>query len=76
MARLYTVRRLHDGRQATLLNGRHLRSVRRYQNKLKGRLAALRARKTRGSRRWKRLVRSAQRQLGERQEEGPKRRAM
>jgi putative transposase len=53
----------HDGRQATILNGRHLRCVRRYQNKLKGRLAALRDRKRRGSRRWKRLVRSAQRQL-------------
>jgi putative transposase len=53
----------HEGTQATILNGRHLRSVRRYQNKIKGRLAAWRARKTRGSRRWKRLVRSAKRQL-------------
>jgi putative transposase len=53
----------HDGTQAILLNGRHLRSVRRYQNKLKARLAALRDRKKRRSSRHKRLVASMRRQL-------------
>jgi putative transposase len=53
----------HDGTQATLLNGRHLRSVRRYQNKIKARLAALRDRKKRRSHRHKRLVASMRRQL-------------
>ncbi|WP_414418328.1 transposase [Synechococcus sp. R55.6] len=40
-----------------------MRSQRRYQNKLKGKLSRLMARKKRGSRWWKRLVRSKQRQL-------------
>jgi putative transposase len=53
----------HDGTEATSLNGRYLRSVRRYQNKLKARLAALRDRKTRRSRRHQRIVASIRRQL-------------
>ena len=53
----------HDGTEATILNGRYLRSVRRYQNKIKGRLAALRDRKKRRSRRHKRMVASTRRQL-------------
>ncbi|MFS8884315.1 transposase [Synechococcus sp. R55.3] len=53
----------HDGRATFIANGRLLRSQRRYQNKLKGKLSRLMARKKRGSRRWKRLVRSKQRQL-------------
>jgi putative transposase len=53
----------HDGRATFIANGRLLRSQRRYQNKLKGKLSRLIARKKRGSRRWKRLVRSKQRQL-------------
>jgi putative transposase len=53
----------HDGTEATLLNGRYLRSVRRYQNKIKGRLAALRDRKKRRSHRHKRMVASMRRQL-------------
>ncbi len=52
----------HDGERAIVMNGRHLRSVRRYQNKTKGTLQALVARKRKGSRRWKRLVRSKKRQ--------------
>jgi putative transposase len=53
----------HDGTEATILNGRYLRSVRRYQNKLKARLAALRDRKKRRSHRHKRMVGSMRRQL-------------
>src|ERR671935_1231528 len=53
----------HDGTEATLLNGRYLRCVRRYQNKIKARLAALRDRKKRRSHRHKRMVASMRRQL-------------
>jgi putative transposase len=53
----------HDGAEATILNGRYLRSVRRYQNKIKARLAALRDRKQRRSHRHKRMVGSMRRQL-------------
>ena len=53
----------HDGEQTYLVNGRLLRSKRRYQNKLKGKLARLLARKKRGSRRYKQLTRSKQKQL-------------
>ena len=53
----------HDGRTTTILNGGHVRSKRRYQNKLKGHLSTLIDRKKRGSRRWKRLVRTKKRQL-------------
>ncbi|MFS8783939.1 RNA-guided endonuclease InsQ/TnpB family protein [Synechococcus sp. R6-6] len=53
----------HDGKETFIANGRLLRSQRRYQNKLKGKLSRLMARKKRDSRRRKRLVRSKQRQL-------------
>jgi putative transposase len=53
----------HDGTEALILNGRYLRSVRRYQNKVKGKLARLRDHKKRGSRRHRRMVRSLRRQL-------------
>jgi len=53
----------HEGGQTYIANGRLLRSKRRYQNKLQGKLARLLARKKRGSRRWKRLVRSQRLQL-------------
>jgi len=52
----------HDGEWTIVMNGRYLRSVRRYQNKTKGKLQALLAREKRGSKRWKRLVRSKKRQ--------------
>ncbi len=52
----------HDGERAIVMNGRFLRSVRRYQNKTKGKLQALLDRKRKGSKRWKRLVRSKKRQ--------------
>lgn len=46
-----------------ILNGRLLRSKRRYQNKLKAQIASIQARTKKGSRRWKRLQRSKQKQL-------------
>lgn len=46
-----------------LFNGRELRSLRRQQNRTKARFAKKIARKTRGSRRWKRLVRAKNRKL-------------
>ena len=45
----------HDGQECRIYNGRYLRSVRRYQNKKKGELAARLDVMKRGSRRWKRL---------------------
>jgi len=54
---------VYDGRQANIINGRHLRSLRRYQNKLKAHLSMMIARKQRRSRRWSRLGRSKARQL-------------
>jgi putative transposase len=53
----------HDGEGCFIANGRLLRSKRRYQNKLKAQLARQIDRKKKGSRRWKRLVRSKRRQL-------------
>ncbi len=53
----------HDGEQTYLVNGRLLRSKRRYQNKLKGKLSRLIDRKKKGSRRRKRLIYSKQKQL-------------
>ena len=53
----------HDGERSYLVNGRLLRSKRRYQNKLKAKLARLLARKKRGSRRYKQLTCSKQKQL-------------
>ena len=46
-----------------LFNGRELRSLRRQQNRTKARFSRKIARKKRGSRRWKRLVRAKNRQL-------------
>jgi putative transposase len=53
----------HDGTHTTILNGGHVRALRRYQNKTKGALSALIDRKKRGSRRRKRLIGSKKRQL-------------
>ncbi len=53
----------HDGERCTIANGRLLRSKRRYQNKLKARLSRLIDTKKRGSRRWRRLIRSKRVQL-------------
>lgn len=53
-----------DGKGAVIVNGRELRSKRRYQNKLKGQLAAMIDVKKKGSSRRKRLVASKRRQLG------------
>jgi putative transposase len=53
----------HDGETCFIANGRLLRSKRRYQNKLKAKLARKLAAKKKGSRRWKRAVRSRRSQL-------------
>jgi putative transposase len=52
-----------DGVNTDIFNGRYLRSVRRYQNKVKGKLAKLIDKKKRGSQRRKRLIKSKQKQL-------------
>ena len=53
----------NDGFTTTIVNGRYLRSKRRYQNKLKAHLSALIDVKKRGSRRRMKLARSKLRQL-------------
>ncbi len=53
----------HDGQATFIANGRLLRSKRRYQNMLKGKLSARLDRKKKGSRRKKRLIRSKRKQL-------------
>lgn len=53
----------HDGINTDIFNGRYLRSVRRYQNKLKAKLSGLIDKKQRGSKSRKRLVKSKQKQL-------------
>lgn len=53
----------HDGEDAIILNGRLLRTKRQYQNKLKAKLSSMLDRKKKGSRRWRRLQRSKQKQL-------------
>ncbi|WP_258000015.1 RNA-guided endonuclease InsQ/TnpB family protein [Fischerella thermalis] len=53
----------HDGKETIILNGRLLRSKRRYQNKLKVKLSRLIDVKKRGSKRRKRLILSKQKQL-------------
>lgn len=45
----------HDGLECRIYNGRHLRSVRRYQNKKKAQIASRMDVMKRGSRRWKKL---------------------
>lgn len=53
----------YDGRHARLVNGRYLRAIRRYQFRLETTLNPLLSRKQRGSRRWRRLKASRQRQM-------------
>lgn len=53
----------HDGENCTILNGRKLRSVRQYQNKLKAKLSSLIDTKKHGSKRRRRLVKSKRKQL-------------
>ncbi len=53
----------HDGTSTHILNGRLLRSKRQYQNKLKEHLSKKIARKKKGSKRRKQLIRSKQKQL-------------
>lgn len=54
---------IYDGEQGTIYNGRHLRSVRRYQNKRKGTLSQKQSTLKRGSKRWKKLQHSKAKQL-------------
>ncbi|MBB4060257.1 putative transposase [Salinibacter ruber] len=51
------------GEETWLFNGRHLRSLRRYQNKTKATLQSKIDTKEKGSRRWQRLVISKRKQL-------------
>ena len=53
----------HDGTRTTIVNGAHVRSLRRYQNKAKGALRARIDTKQRGSRCRRKLVRSKRKQL-------------
>ena len=53
----------HDGMHTDIINGRLLRSKRRHQNRLKGKLSKLIDTKKRGSKRRKRLIKSKQKQL-------------
>jgi putative transposase len=53
----------HDGDETFIANGRELRSLLRYQNKLKAKLDANIDRKKRGSARWWKLLRSKRKQL-------------
>jgi putative transposase len=53
----------HDGARTTIVNGAHVRALRRYQNKTKGALAARIDSKQKGSRRRRKLVRSKRKQL-------------
>jgi putative transposase len=54
---------MFDGEQGTIYNGRHLRSIRRYQNRLKGKLAQRLSRLKRASRQWRKLKASKAKQL-------------
>src|SRR5919198_999368 len=54
----------HDGTTTTILNGGYVRSVRRYQNKLKGKRDAYIDRKKKGSARRRRSIQAKQRRLG------------
>jgi putative transposase len=53
----------HDGTRTTILNGGYVRSVRRYQNKLKGKLGARIDRQKEGSQRRRKTIRSKKMQL-------------
>ena len=52
-----------DGQQTIIYNGRYLRSVRRYQNRLKAKLSQKLSALKKGSRRWKKLNNSKKKQL-------------
>nr|WP_049777958.1 RNA-guided endonuclease TnpB family protein [Allomeiothermus silvanus] len=54
---------VYDGERTTIYNGRELRAKRQHQNKLKAHLAAKQSRMRKGSRRWRKLRRSKQKQL-------------
>ncbi|WP_156920606.1 RNA-guided endonuclease InsQ/TnpB family protein [Thermicanus aegyptius] len=54
---------VYNGEQSYIFNGRLLRSKRRYQNKLKAFLQSKIDKKKKGSRRWRRLIRSKAKQL-------------
>lgn len=54
---------VHDGERTIIYHGRRLRAKRQYQNKRKARLAAKQSRLRKGSRRWRKLQRSKQKQL-------------
>jgi putative transposase len=53
----------HDGTHTTILNGGHVRSVRRYQNKLKAQRTAYIDRKQKGSQRRRRSIQAKQKRL-------------
>ncbi|MBT9143937.1 MAG: hypothetical protein DDT29_02351 [Dehalococcoidia bacterium] len=53
----------HDGEECNIYNGRHLRSIRRYQNKRKGEISSILDHKKKGSVRSKRLKHSKRRTL-------------
>jgi len=53
----------HDGENCTILNGRKLRSVRQYQNKLNAKLSSMIDTKKHDSKRRQRLVKSKRKQL-------------
>jgi putative transposase len=53
----------HNGTDCIILNGRKLRSIKQYQNKLKAKISSKIDKKKRGSKRRKRLMRSKNKQL-------------
>src|SRR5439155_23743929 len=53
----------HDGTHTTILNGGYVRSVRRYQNKLKAHRTAYLDRKKKGSQRRRRSIQEKQKRL-------------
>lgn len=53
----------HDGDKTNILNGRYLRSKRRYQNKLKAQLQSIISKKQKGSKRRAKLLKSKSKQL-------------
>lgn len=53
----------YDGNTSYIINGRLLRSKRQYQNKLKAKLSSMLDKKKKGSKRWKKILKSKQKQL-------------
>jgi putative transposase len=53
----------YDGNTSYIINGRLLRSKRQYQNKLKAKLSSTLDKKKKGSKRWKKTLKSKQKQL-------------